>query len=37
MLFDGAPKPQGGAICPDLTRPGNGLEFKRKDAERYAA
>lgn len=37
MLFDGAPKPQGGAIRPDLTRPGLGLEFKRKDAERYAA
>jgi L-alanine-DL-glutamate epimerase-like enolase superfamily enzyme len=37
MLFDGAPKPQGGAICPDLTRPGMGLDFKQKDAERYAA
>ncbi len=37
MLFDGAPKPQGGAIYPDLARPGNGLDFKRKDAERYAA
>ena len=37
MLFDGAPKPQGGAIYPDLTRPGMGLDFKRKDAERYAA
>jgi len=37
MLFDGAPKPQGGAIRPDLSRPGLGLEFKRKDAERYAA
>ncbi|MBV9749524.1 MAG: mandelate racemase, partial [Acetobacteraceae bacterium] len=37
MLFDGAPRPQGGAIRPDLTRPGLGLELKRKDAERYAA
>ncbi len=37
MLFDGAPKPQGGVIYPDLTRLGMGLEFKRKDAERYAA
>ena len=37
MLFDGPPKPQGGTICPDLTRPGLGLDFKRKDAERYAA
>ena len=37
LLFNGAPKPQGGAIYPDLARPGLGLEFKRKDAERYAA
>ena len=37
MLFDGAPKPKNGAIQPDLTRPGMGLDFKRKDAERYAA
>jgi L-alanine-DL-glutamate epimerase-like enolase superfamily enzyme len=37
MLFDGAPRPQGGAIRPDLSRPGLGLELKRKDAERYAA
>ena len=37
MLFDGAPIPQQGVIRPDLARPGNGLEFKRKDAERYAA
>ena len=36
MLFDGAPTPKDGAITPDLTRPGAGLEFKRKDAERYA-
>jgi len=37
MLFDGAPLPQGGAIRPDLSRPGLGLELKRADAERYAA
>ena len=36
MLFDGAPTPEGGAIRPDLTRPGLGLMFKRQDAERYA-
>lgn len=36
MLFDGAPKPTGGVIAPDLTRPGLGLEFKRQDAERFA-
>ena len=36
MLFDGAPTPEGGRLRPDLTRPGLGLEFKRKDAQRYA-
>ncbi len=35
MLFDGAPKAEAGAIRPDLTRPGHGLEFKAKDAERF--
>jgi L-alanine-DL-glutamate epimerase-like enolase superfamily enzyme len=36
-LFDGAPRPRGGALWPDLDRPGNGLELKLPDAERYAA
>ncbi|MFL5354227.1 enolase C-terminal domain-like protein [Archangium sp.] len=36
LLFDGARKPVKGALTPDLTRPGMGLEFKRQDAERYA-
>jgi L-alanine-DL-glutamate epimerase-like enolase superfamily enzyme len=36
MLFDGAPVPVDGALRPDLTRPGLGLEFKHPDAERYA-
>jgi len=36
MLFDGAPTPQDGALRPDLSRPGMGLEFKRADAARYA-
>ena len=36
MLFDGAPIPHEGLIRPDLTRPGHGLAFKRKDAESYA-
>lgn len=36
MLFDGAPVPKDGMIRPDLSRPGNGLTFKHKDAERYA-
>jgi L-alanine-DL-glutamate epimerase-like enolase superfamily enzyme len=36
MLFDGAPTPKGGSLRPDLSRPGLGLEFKRKDAQQYA-
>ena len=36
MLFDGAPKPVGGRIAPDLARPGLGLTFKASDAERFA-
>ncbi len=35
MLFDGAPRPGGGKIRPDLSRPGHGLEFKLKDAEQF--
>ena len=35
LLFDGARDPIDGAIWPDLTRPGMGLEFKHADAERY--
>jgi L-alanine-DL-glutamate epimerase-like enolase superfamily enzyme len=37
MLFDGAPVPKDGAIAPDMSRPGLGLTFKQRDAERYAA
>jgi L-alanine-DL-glutamate epimerase-like enolase superfamily enzyme len=36
MFFDGALRPVAGALHPDLSRPGMGLEFKRADAERYA-
>jgi L-alanine-DL-glutamate epimerase-like enolase superfamily enzyme len=36
MLFDGVVTPVGGALHPDLTRPGLGVELKRADAERYA-
>ncbi|MDR5815150.1 MULTISPECIES: enolase C-terminal domain-like protein [unclassified Caballeronia] len=36
MLFDGAPRAVDGAITPDLSRPGCGLEFKYTDAHRYA-
>ncbi len=37
LLFDGVVAPRDGALWPDMERPGNGLEFKRADAERYAA
>lgn len=37
MLFDGALTPRDGALYPDRMRPGLGLEFKRADAQRYAA
>ena len=36
MLFDGVVVPMDGALRPDLSRPGLGLELKRADAERYA-
>jgi len=36
MLFDGALTPTGGALRPDPSRPGLGLEFKRRDAARFA-
>jgi L-alanine-DL-glutamate epimerase-like enolase superfamily enzyme len=35
-FFDGVPEPVDGALHPDLTRPGNGLELRRADAARYA-
>ncbi|HJT17844.1 MAG TPA: enolase C-terminal domain-like protein, partial [Thermoanaerobaculia bacterium] len=37
MLFDGFIAPRDGAIHPDLSRPGLGVELKLKDAQRYAA
>jgi L-alanine-DL-glutamate epimerase-like enolase superfamily enzyme len=37
MLFDGVLAPDGGALVPDRSRPGNGLELKRAEAERFAA
>ena len=36
LLFDGALTPVGGRLVPDLSRPGMGLELKRKDAARFA-
>jgi L-alanine-DL-glutamate epimerase-like enolase superfamily enzyme len=35
MLFDGVLPVQGGALVPDLSRPGFGLELKEKDAEKF--
>ena len=37
MFFDGLPQLVNGALRPDLSRPGFGLEFKRRDAEKFAA
>jgi L-alanine-DL-glutamate epimerase-like enolase superfamily enzyme len=37
LLFDGVGRARDGALWPDLSRAGNGLELKRADAERYAA
>jgi L-alanine-DL-glutamate epimerase-like enolase superfamily enzyme len=37
MLFDGVVMPTGGALVPDLGRPGMGLELRAADAERFAA
>jgi L-alanine-DL-glutamate epimerase-like enolase superfamily enzyme len=37
MFFDGFLEPTDGALRPDRSRPGLGVEFRRTDAERYAA
>jgi len=37
LLFDGVLVPAGGAVRPDRSRPGLGIELKRADAERVAA
>jgi L-alanine-DL-glutamate epimerase-like enolase superfamily enzyme len=36
LLFEGAPAPADGALRPDLTRPGLGLELNEAAAARYA-
>lgn len=36
MLFDGAPSPVEGFLEPDWSRPGLGIELKRRDAEKFA-
>lgn len=35
LLFDGARRPVDGMLHPDRSRPGLGLELRRKDAERW--
>jgi L-alanine-DL-glutamate epimerase-like enolase superfamily enzyme len=37
MFFDGIPQPENGTLRPDLSRPGMGIELKKKDVERFAA
>jgi L-alanine-DL-glutamate epimerase-like enolase superfamily enzyme len=37
LLFDGVLAPVDGALVPDRSRAGNGLELKRADAQRWAA
>jgi L-alanine-DL-glutamate epimerase-like enolase superfamily enzyme len=37
LLFDGVVNPVKGALEPDCSRPGHGLELKRADAAKYAA
>jgi L-alanine-DL-glutamate epimerase-like enolase superfamily enzyme len=37
LFFDGISEPVDGELRPDLTRPGMGIEFKKKDAARFAA
>jgi L-alanine-DL-glutamate epimerase-like enolase superfamily enzyme len=36
IFFDGVLEPVAGKLRPDFSRPGNGLELKRADAERYS-
>lgn len=36
MFFDGLPQLVDGELQPDLSRPGNGLEFKRSAAKEYS-
>jgi L-alanine-DL-glutamate epimerase-like enolase superfamily enzyme len=35
LLFDGTLSPEGGALRPDLSRPGLGLSIRHRDAEPY--
>jgi L-alanine-DL-glutamate epimerase-like enolase superfamily enzyme len=35
MLFDGAPRPEGGELTPDPAAPGLGIRLRHPDAERF--
>ncbi len=35
LLFDGVPRPEGGLLKPNSSRPGHGWEFKQADAEKF--
>lgn len=37
MFFDGGRSPVNGALSPDLSQPGMGIELKRSDVQRFAA
>jgi L-alanine-DL-glutamate epimerase-like enolase superfamily enzyme len=37
LLFDGLPELRDAALHPDRSRPGNGLELKRKEVEKWSA
>ena len=37
LLFDGLPELRDGALHPDRSRPGNGLELKRREIEQWSA
>jgi L-alanine-DL-glutamate epimerase-like enolase superfamily enzyme len=37
LFFDGIPQPVSGELRPDRSRPGMGIELKKKDVERFAA
>jgi hypothetical protein len=36
LSFDGVLDPAGGALRPDRSRPGLGMEFKQRDVERFS-
>jgi len=36
MLLEGAPRPVNGALCPDISAPGLGLELRNSEAARFA-